>query len=85
MAVWAAPIWQKRTPEQRKGLRDSLAKGNTIKWYMERMGQGAGRRYNHNYDDDPQERKPMHTNPRQGCPLCQQMLGTGSFQPHRQP
>ena len=84
MAVWAAPKWQKKTPEQRAKLNDGLS-GTTIQWYMERMGKGAGRRYNHNYDKEPQERRPVHNNPRRACALCQQMVGSGNFQTHIKP
>lgn len=84
MSVWAAPKWQRKTPEQRAKLNDGLS-GTTIQWYMERMGKGAGRRYNHNYDKQPQERKPVHDKPRQGCPMCQQMLGSKNFQTHNAP
>lgn len=84
MSIWAAPKWQRKTPAERAKLNDGLS-GTSIKWYMERMGKNAGRKYNHNYDGIPQERKAMHTNPRQGCGMCQQMIGTGSFQQHFAP
>ena len=71
-----APLYWKNA-KQRESFRD----GNNVSFpvYMQRMGTGAGRRYQTSYDSATPQ---IHALYNQGCPTCNSLLSAGAFSPH---